>query len=131
MLLFIAQNLSQTKGVQDIFKNVNLEVQTGEKVALVGPNGIGKTTLLRILAGIDMPSGGYLRFFHPVQIGYLAQDDAYFQEETLQSVLEAAGSERSAIDWREVLSRFNFSGKETQPVSLLSGGEKTDRKSVV
>lgn len=128
MLLFSAQNLSQTKGAWDIFNNVNLEVQTGEKVALVGPNGIGKTTLLRILAGIDMPSGGQLRFFQPVQIGYLAQDDAYFQEGTLQSVLERAGSEKAVTDWREALSRFNFSGKETQQVSLLSGGEKTRLK---
>jgi len=128
MFLFITQNLAQTKGSHDIFKGINLEVQNGEKIALVGPNGIGKTTLLRILAGIDMPSGGQLRFFAPVQIGYLAQDDAYFQEGTLQSVLEGAGSEKSTLDWREALSRFNFSGKETQQVSLLSGGEKTRLK---
>jgi macrolide transport system ATP-binding/permease protein len=75
-----------------------------------------------------MPSGGQLRFFNPVQIGYLAQDDAYFQEGTLQSVLEEAGSEKSTIDWREALSRFNFTGKEAQQVSLLSGGEKTRLK---
>ncbi len=128
MLLFYTQNLTQTKGSQDIFKNINLEIQTGEKVALVGPNGIGKTTLLRILAGVDQPVGGELRFFHPVKIGYLAQDDSLLPEATVQSVLESAQSGDTTANRQEALSRFNFSGQEAQKVALLSGGEKTRLK---
>ena len=128
MFLFSAQNLAQTKGDQDIFKNVNLEVQVGEKVALVGPNGVGKTTLLRILAGIDKPVDGQLRFFGRIQTGYLAQNDAYPPEATVQTVLETTSSKKSSINWQEALSRFNFSGLETQKVSRLSGGEKTRLK---
>ncbi len=128
MFLFSAQNLAQAKGDQDIFKDINLEVHIGEKVALVGPNGIGKTTLLRILAGIDKPSGGYLRFFRPVQIGYLAQDDGYSPEATVQTVLEATSLEKPNVNWREALSRFNFTGLDAQKVSFLSGGEKTRLK---
>ena len=128
MFLFSAQNLAQTKGDQDIFKDINLEVHSGEKVALVGPNGIGKTTLLRILAGIDQPVGGRLCFFRPVQTGYLAQDDPYHPEATIQTVLAATASEKPNINWREALSRFNFTGLETQKFSVLSGGEKTRLK---
>lgn len=128
MFLFSAQNLTQTKGDQDIFKSINLEVQVGEKVALVGPNGIGKTTLLRILAGIDQPAGGYLRFFRPVQTGYLAQNDASPPDATVQTVLETTSLKKPNINWQEALSRFNFNGLESQKVSLLSGGEKTRLK---
>lgn len=128
MLLFSAQNLVQVKGDQEIFKNINLEVQASEKVALVGPNGIGKTTLLRILAGIDQPAGGYLHFYQPVQTGYLAQNDAFPPEATVQRVLETTSAEKSNLNWQEALSRFNFTGLESQKVSLLSGGEKTRLK---
>lgn len=128
MLLFSAQNLVQVKGDQDIFKNVNLEVQVGEKVALVGPNGIGKTSLLRILAGIDQPAGGYLHFYRPVRTGYLTQNDAFPPEATVQRILETTSLDKPNINWQEALSRFNFSGLESQKVSLLSGGEKTRLK---
>lgn len=128
MFLFSARNLAQTKGNQDIFKNVNLEVPVGEKVALVGPNGIGKTTLLRILAGIDKPVDGELRFFSQIQTGYLAQNEAFSPEATVQTVLETTSLKKPNLNWREALSRFNFSGLETQKVSLLSGGEKTRLK---
>lgn len=127
MFLFVAKNLSQTKGGNDIFQNLNFEIQVGEKTALVGSNGIGKTTLLRVIAGIDVPTGGSLRFFRPVQIGYLAQDDSHFMETTVQSALESVSSKPTA-NWQEALSRFNFVGRETQKVSFLSGGEKTRLK---
>jgi macrolide transport system ATP-binding/permease protein len=128
MFLFSAQNLAQTKGDQDIFKNVNLEVHVGEKVALVGPNGIGKTTLLRILAGIDKPVDGKLRFFSQIQTGYLTQNEAFPPEATVQTVLETTSLKKPNINWQEALSRFNFTGFESQKVSLLSGGEKTRLK---
>ncbi len=128
MLLFCTQNMAQTKGGHDIFSNINLEVQTGEKIALVGPNGIGKTTLLRILAGFDTPIGGCLNFFKTIQIGYLTQDDTNLAEPTVQSVLKSVYSEKPAANWQEALSRFNFSGLENQKVSFLSGGEKTRLK---
>lgn len=123
MLLFSAQNLTQAKGNQDIFKNINLEVQAGEKVALVGPNGIGKTTLLRILARIDQPAGGCLHFYRPVRTGYLAQNDAFPPEATVQTVLETTSLDKPNINWQEALSRFNFTGLESQK-SLSSAAVK-------
>lgn len=71
MLLFYAQGLAQTFNGKEIFKRIDLEVQAGEKTALVGRNGIGKTSLLNIIAGIYPPSGGTLKFLKKTSIAML------------------------------------------------------------
>lgn len=124
MLLFSAEDLVQTKNGHNIFKNVSLELESGEKTALVGPNGIGKTTLLRIIAGIDPPASGKLRFFQPVKIGNLDQYSGFDTDSDVKTILKSAVSDHNH-SWREALSRFNFTAQADQKVSLLSGGEKT------
>ncbi len=74
MSILTATNLSKSFGAQDLFWDVNLSIAHGERIALVGPNGVGKTTLLRILVGLDMPGEGTVTRMTNLRIGYLPQD---------------------------------------------------------
>ncbi len=126
MFLFSTQDLAQCFDGRDIFRGVNFAVQTGEKIALVGPNGIGKTSLLKIVAGIDQPAKGKIDFFISVHRALLTQNLDFSFDLTLRDALEQAlpfgGSEQKI---GEVLRKFKFSGRENQLVFTLSGGEKT------
>jgi ATP-binding cassette subfamily F protein 3 len=73
MSILTATNLSKSYGIQDVFHGVNLAIAHGEKIALVGPNGVGKTTLLHILIGEDVPTTGQVTRMKGIRIGYLPQ----------------------------------------------------------
>ena len=92
MPLLTASNLSKSFGPDDIFSGISLSIPRGARVAIVGPNGIGKTTLLRILVGFDEPSGGSINHARDLSIGYLPQE----------AVLDADHSL-----WQECLSAFD------------------------
>src|SRR4026207_1969318 len=74
MSLITANSLSKSFGAEDLFSNVSFTVAKGARLALVGPNGIGKTTLLRILIGQEEPSGGTVTRTKSLRIGYLSQE---------------------------------------------------------
>ena len=74
MAILSISNLSQSYGDFDVFLGLTASIQNDGKVGLVGPNGIGKTTLLRILAGLNVPSGGSIHFAQGTRIGYLRQE---------------------------------------------------------
>jgi ATP-binding cassette, subfamily F, member 3 len=121
-----ARNLSKSFGTKHLFSNVSFELERGEKVALIGKNGIGKTTLLKILVG-EEPSTGTVELGHNVAMGYFAQH----QSSTLNGELtvfdvidqEATGEMRPKI--RALLGAFLFSGDSIhKKVKVLSGGEK-------
>ncbi len=76
MSLINASNLSKAYGPRDIFSGVSLSIPHGARIAIVGPNGIGKTTLLRILVGLEEPSAGALSRARNLQVGYLPQEAA-------------------------------------------------------
>ncbi len=126
MLLFSAENLAQNFAGTDIFKGVNFEVQAGEKLAIVGANGVGKSSLLRIIAGIDQAVEGSVKYYNRASCGLLTQyfDDAQMSTvlEALEEALPAGAILRSP---GEALKKFAFTGRETQLVANLSGGEKT------
>src|SRR5512136_124994 len=73
MPVLSATNLSKSFGVQDLFAGVSCAVPHGGRVALVGPNGTGKTTLLRMLAGLEEPTNGQVHRMRGLTIGYLPQ----------------------------------------------------------
>jgi len=83
MALLSAVDLAKSFGPVDIFRNVTLNVPHGGRIAIVGPNGIGKTTLLRILLGVEEPSAGSVQRAKNIQIGYLAQEAALDGTHTL------------------------------------------------
>lgn len=110
-----------------IFKQQDLRVTNGEKLALVGYNGMGKTTLLRVLAQARQPGEGVCVLGHQVIQGYQSQEFAETMppDEVLFSVVKQMNPGRSDADVRGLLGRFGFSGDAIdKPVSVLSGGEK-------
>jgi ATP-binding cassette subfamily F protein 3 len=83
MSLITANNLSKSFGPMDLFSGVSFAIPKGSRLALVGPNGCGKTTLLRILVGLDEPSGGKISRAKAVRIGYLPQEAEFKMEGTV------------------------------------------------
>jgi ATP-binding cassette, subfamily F, member 3 len=83
MSILSAHNLSKYFGAQDVFSGLDLSLARGDKVALVGPNGVGKTTLVRILLGLDEPTEGVVHRARGLRIGYLPQQPGLDSEHTL------------------------------------------------
>jgi ATP-binding cassette subfamily F protein 3 len=83
MSILTTSNLSKSFGPDDIFSGVSLSIPRGARIAIVGPNGIGKTTLLRVLVGIDEPSEGSVHRARGLSIGYLAQEAILTSEHSL------------------------------------------------
>ena len=77
MSLITATALAKSFGPDDIFSNITLSVPPHARIAIVGPNGIGKTTLLRILAGEEQPSAGVVSQARSLRTGYLPQEAAF------------------------------------------------------
>ncbi len=110
-----------------VFRHAEVEIKRGEKVALIGRNGEGKTTLMRVIAGELAPISGEARLGHNVQLGYYAQnqEDILDKNETVFSTLDriAVGDIRSKL--RDILAQFLFRGEDIDKrVSVLSGGER-------
>jgi ATP-binding cassette subfamily F protein 3 len=122
-----AKGVGKCYGQLEVLKNIDLYIEKGEKIAFVGKNGEGKTTLARVIMG-ELEHTGLMRIGHNVKIGYFAQNQADLLDGEL-SVLEtidnvAVGDVRSKI--RDILGAFMFSGEEVdKKVRVLSGGEKT------
>ena len=110
-----------------VFSNVNLTVERGNKIAFVGRNGEGKSTLVKCIMG-EIPFDGSLTLGHNVKIGYFAQNQASLLDENLtvfQTIDDIAKGEiRNKI--KDLLGAFMFGGEEsTKKVKVLSGGERT------
>lgn len=91
MSIITGQNLTKSYGAQDIFAGVSFQIAHGDKIALVGPNGEGKTTLLRIITGLETPTEGAIHRMKNLRIGYLPQTGGLTGQRTL---------------WTEMLSAF-------------------------
>ena len=123
----ICDEVSKDYGANTIFSHVNLTIRRGEKVAFVGRNGEGKTTLVKCIMG-QIPFDGNLKIGHNVEIGYFAQNQAQLLDEEL-TVFDtidrvARGDIRTKI--RDILGAFMFGGEESdKKVKVLSGGERT------
>ena len=97
--MLTAHHLSKTYGIQPILQDVSFSISAGERVGLVGSNGCGKTTLMRILAGIETPDDGTVARTRPgLRIGYLAQGMEFDPEQTLRTALETATVSQSQLE---------------------------------
>ena len=123
----ICEEVGKSYGEHRVFANVTLTIKRGEKVAFVGRNGEGKTTLVKCIMG-EIPFDGNLKIGHNVQIGYFAQNQAQLLDETLtvfQTIdYVAKGEVRFRIN--DILGAFMFGGEESDKrVKVLSGGERS------
>ncbi len=123
----IADNVGKAYGDHQVFDNATFTIKRGEKVAFVGKNGEGKSTLVKCIMG-EIPFTGMLKIGHNVKIGYFAQNQAQLLDESL-TVFDtidhvAVGDIRTKI--RDILGAFMFGGEASEKkVKVLSGGEKT------
>jgi len=121
------KNLSKSYGDLEVLQDIDLIIERGAKVAFVGKNGEGKTTLARVILN-ELEYTGDLKIGHNVKVGYFAQNQAQLMDENL-TVLEtidqiAVGDIRTKI--RDILGAFMFSGEDVdKKVKVLSGGERT------
>lgn len=123
----IAEGLGKKYGDHTVFKEASLTIERGQKVAFVGKNGEGKSTLVKALMG-EIDFDGKLQLGHNSMIGYFAQNQASLLDEELtvfQTIDNAAtGDVRTKI--RDILGAFMFGGEASEKkVKVLSGGEKT------
>jgi len=121
-----AQNISKHYGEKEVLRDLHFIIGRGERIAFVGRNGEGKTTLARIIVG-DLTHQGVIKPGHQVQIGYFAQNQSDYLdgEKTVFQTLDdvAAGDVRKHL--RSILGGFLFSGEDIdKKVKVLSGGEK-------
>ncbi len=123
----IADNVGKAYGDHQVFDHATFSIKRGEKVAFVGKNGEGKSTLVKCIMG-EIPYSGMLKIGHNVKIGYFAQNQAQLLDESL-TVFDtidrvAVGDIRTKI--RDILGAFMFGGEASdKKVKVLSGGEKT------
>jgi len=118
--------LSKMLGNKYLFRDLNLELTRGDRVGIIGPNGVGKTTFLRIIMGREKPTEGRVKIGERIRLGYYDQHLLELEEEN--SVIEEVWKVSPDLEKKEIysfLGKFLFSRKEAfTSISELSGGEK-------
>lgn len=120
------QNISKSYGDLEVLNDIDLMVERGQKIAFVGQNGQGKSTLAKILVR-ELSADGTLKLGHNVQLGYFAQNQAAYldgKKTVLDTMIDAA-NESNRFKVRDILGAFLFRGDAVEKyVSVLSGGER-------
>ena len=120
--------IKKSYGDKNVLRGVDFTLERGEKIAFIGKNGEGKTTLAKIIAGVEPPTGGTVTLGHAVAVGYYAQQQADMMggHHTVYEVMEAAAPPPMRTRIRSLLGAFLFRGDDVnKKVGVLSGGEKS------
>ncbi len=123
----ICKDVEKTYGDHNVFHDVNLIIKRGEKVAFVGRNGEGKSTLVKCIMN-EIPFGGTLKVGHNVQIGYFAQNQAQLLDEdlTVFQTIDNVAKGEIRLRINDILGAFMFGGEASdKKVKVLSGGERS------
>jgi ATPase subunit of ABC transporter with duplicated ATPase domains len=121
-----AEGLVRSYGGPPVFKQVGVDLERGERLLVLGLNGAGKSSLLRILAGVDAPDAGEVRYGHGAAVGYYAQEHEGLDLDATAMELMRATATATDDQLRGVLGHFLLGGEQAnQRVGTLSGGEKT------
>src|SRR6185436_5137953 len=122
------KNARKAYGDLVVFDRINLHLERGDRIALVGPNGVGKSTLMRMLSGEELPDSGERVEGHHVVMQYFAQDEATRMDPapTVYETLASGSPNNMVPAIRNILGGFLFSGDDVyKRVRVLSGGERT------
>lgn len=123
----ICEDVCKDYGGHNVFSGVNLTIERGEKIAFVGRNGEGKSTLVKCIMG-EITHGGSLRIGHNVEIGYYAQNQAQLldDEQTVFDTIDRVATGDVRLRIRDILGAFMFGGEASdKKVKVLSGGERS------
>lgn len=123
----ICEDVKKAYGDHVVFHDVNLTIKRGEKVAFVGKNGEGKSTLVKCIMG-EIPYEGHLKIGHNIQIGYFAQNQAQLLdgELTVFDTIDRVAKGDIRLKIRDILGAFMFGGEASdKKVKVLSGGERS------
>jgi len=121
-----AEKISKSYGEKQVLENVDLLIERNSKIAFVGQNGQGKSTLAKMMVG-DIPFDGHLKMGHNVEIGYFAQNQSEHlpPEKTVLEIMEDAATDGNRIRVRDMLGAFLFGGDAVdKKAKVLSGGER-------
>ena len=121
-----AENMSKSYGDNHVLENVNLLIERNSRIAFVGQNGQGKSTLAKMMVG-EIPFEGHLKLGHNVEIGYFAQNQSEHlpPEKTVIEIMEDAATDGNRMRVRDMLGAFLFGGDAVdKKAKVLSGGER-------
>ncbi len=121
-----AEKISKSYGNKHVLENVDLLIERSSKIAFVGQNGQGKSTLAKMMVG-EIPFEGYLKLGHNVEIGYFAQNQSEHlpPEKTVLEIMEDAATDGNRMRVRDMLGSFLFGGDAVdKKAKVLSGGER-------
>ncbi len=118
--------ISKSFGEKHLFHDLTLRVRTGDRVALIGPNGVGKSTLIKIIVGEEQPDTGFIRYGSNVDIGYYDQHQSTLHaDKTALDEIWDRFPQMEQSNVRGALGMFLFTGDDVfKPIHTLSGGEK-------
>ncbi|MCL2047652.1 MAG: ABC-F family ATP-binding cassette domain-containing protein [Defluviitaleaceae bacterium] len=126
--VLFAENLKMGFGDKPLFSDISLELKRGDKTAIIGVNGIGKTTLIKILAGAITPLGGQIREGVNLRVGFYEQSHVFSAESEAKTIFQEIADtypRLSQTEIRTTLAAFMFVGDDVfKPISALSGGER-------
>ena len=127
MILLNAEGISKSYSEKILLDNVSLGINEGDKIGLIGVNGTGKSTFLKILAGVDEAEAGTVITGNGVRIGYLPQNPDFDGDKTIleQAMAGVSPAEQEAKEFqvKNILTRLGLSDYE-QKIGVLSGGQK-------
>ena len=123
MNILNVEKVSKTYGEKELFNNISLGINSGDKIGLIGVNGTGKSTLLKIIAGIEEPDEGQVVKGKGIELAYLAQTPLYYDNENVLEYVMRGKTDDSRPKAKEILNKLGITDHAAM-MSVLSGGQK-------